>query len=74
MCIRDRIKSSLGIRYVNDWETAVANADIIIIATNWSIYKSIDKLGTSLSDKIIFDTRSLLDSNIISNENYLTFN
>ena len=68
------IKSSLGIRYVNDWETAVANADIIIIATNWSIYKSIDKLGTSLSDKIIFDTRSLLDSNIISNENYLTFN
>ena len=68
------IKSSLGIRYVNDWKTEVVNADIIIIATNWSIYKSIDKLGTSLSDKIIFDTRSLLDSNIISNENYLTFN
>ncbi len=68
------IKSSIEISYVDNWETAVINADIIIIATNWSIYKSIDKLGTSLSDKIIFDTRSLLDSNIILNENYLTFN
>ncbi len=68
------IKSSIDISYVDNWETAVINADIIIIATNWSIYKSIDKLGTSLSDKIIFDTRSLLDSNIVLNENYLTFN
>lgn len=68
------IKSSIDISYVNNWETAVINADIIIIATNWSIYKSIDKLEISLSDKIIFDTRSLLDSKIIFNENYLTFN
>lgn len=68
------INPSIDISYVNDWEAAIINADIIIIATNWSIYKSIDKLGASLSDKIIFDTRSLLDSNIILCENYLTFN
>ena len=68
------INSSIDINYVNDWESAIIDADIVIIATNWLIYKSIDKLGTSLSDKIIFDTKSLLDSNIIYNENYLTFN
>lgn len=67
------IDSSIDISYVNDWKKAAMNADIIIIATNWSIYKSIEKLETSLSDKIIFDTKSLLDSSITSNENYLSF-
>ena len=68
------INSTIEVSYVSDWESAVLKADIIIIATNWSIYKSIDKLGMSLSNKIIFDTRSLLDSNNTINENYLTFN
>ena len=68
------INSTIEVSYVSDWESAVLKADIIIIATNWSIYKSIDKLGISLSNKIIFDTRSLLDSCNTLNENYLTFN
>jgi len=68
------INSTIEVSYVSDWESAVLKADIIIIATNWSIYKSIDKLGISLSNKIIFDTRSLLNSCNTLNENYLTFN
>ena len=64
----------VNINYVDDWKTAVYKADIVIIATNWSDYKSIEQLKGLMLDKIIFDTRSLLDSSFSNNKNYLSFN
>lgn len=64
----------LNINYVDNWKAAINKADIIIIATNWNIYKSIDQLDDLFLEKIIFDTRSLLDSRLTLNENYLSFN
>tara|TARA_B100001063_G_scaffold245589_1_gene281713 strand:- start:1721 stop:3061 length:1341 start_codon:yes stop_codon:yes gene_type:complete len=64
----------VNLNYVDDWKNAIYKADIIIIATNWSVYKSIEQLEGIISDKIIFDTRSLLDTSIIDNKNYLSFN
>ena len=62
------------INYVDDWKIAVYKADIVIIATNWSDYKSIEQFEDLMLDKIIFDTRSLLDSSFSNNKNYLSFN
>lgn len=64
----------LNINYVDNWKAAINKADIIIIATNWNIYKSIDQLNYLFLEKIIFDTRSLLDSRLTSHENYISFN
>lgn len=68
------INPLININYVDDWKIAIDKADIIIIATNWNDYKLIDQLEFSLSDKVIFDTRSLLDSSFVANKNYLSFN
>ena len=64
----------IDINYVDDWKIAVYKADIVIIATNWSDYKSIEQFEDLMLDKIIFDTRSLLDSSFSNNKNYLSFN
>ena len=64
----------IDINYVDDWKIAVYKADIVIIATNWSDYKSIEQFEGLMLDKIIFDTRSLLDSSFSNNKNYLSFN
>ena len=66
------INTSVNINYIDDWKAELYEADIIIIATNWSIYKSINKLTNSLSKKVIFDTRSLLDSSKFNAKNYLS--
>ena len=68
------ISPLVNLNYIDDWKNAIYKADIIIIATNWSIYKSIEQLEGSMSDKVIFDTRSLLDTSFIDNKNYLSFN
>ncbi len=66
------INSSVNINYIDDWKAELYETDIIIIATNWSIYKSINKLTNSLSTKVIFDTRSMLDSSKFNAKNYLS--
>lgn len=71
---KKQISESSNVNYVHNWEDAVGNADIVIIATNWMIYKSIDNLASSLNNQIIFDTRSLLNSNLFSHSNYLSIN
>ena len=68
------ISPKVNLNYVEDWEVAVGKSDIVIIATNWSTYKSIDKIAGSLSGKLIFDTRSLLDSSLFNPTNYLSIN
>jgi UDPglucose 6-dehydrogenase/GDP-mannose 6-dehydrogenase len=71
---KKQISQSVNIDYIDNWQAAVGNTDIVIIATNWMVYKSIDNLAGSLTEQIIFDTRSLLDSNLFNPSNYLSIN
>ena len=64
------IYPSANVNFVDKWENELNKADIIIIATKWSVYKSINELSDSLSEKVIFDTRSMLDSNKFDKVNY----
>ena len=64
----------VNVNYVSDWQAELYNADVVIIATNWTIYKSVEQLASSLTDKIIFDTRSLLDQSLFNDKNYLSIN
>ncbi len=66
------INPSANVNFVDKWEHELNKADIIIIATKWSVYKSINELSNSLSEKVIFDARSMLDSNKFEKVNYLS--
>lgn len=68
------ISPRVDLNYVKDWKAAVGESDILIIATNWSVYRSIDELAGSLSEKLIFDTRSMLDPKLFNPRNYLSVN
>jgi UDPglucose 6-dehydrogenase len=68
------IGRKVNLDYVKDWKAAIENSDVVIIATNWSIYKSINEFSDSLSEKLIFDTRSFLDPSCFNSTNYLSIN
>ncbi|MCF8464128.1 MAG: UDP-glucose/GDP-mannose dehydrogenase family protein [Flavobacteriales bacterium] len=59
------VKELLGdkISYADDQYKALAGADALIIATEWSVFRSpeFDKLKTGLKEKVIFDGRNLYD-------------
>lgn len=63
---------SIRVNYIDNWQIELDKSDIIIIATKWSIYESINKLSNSLSEKVIFDTRSMLDPDKFDIMNYLS--
>jgi UDPglucose 6-dehydrogenase len=71
---RQQLGSSVKIEYVQDWRAAISNNDIIIFATNWSIYKSILESKDMLVGKCVFDTRSLFDANAFPGATYLSIN
>lgn len=51
------------IQYCSDPYIAIDNADALIIATEWTIFRAPDfeKIATLLKDKLIFDGRNLYD-------------
>ena len=59
------VKKLLGdkILYANDQYEALKNADALIIATEWSAFRSpdFDVITASLKEKVIFDGRNLYD-------------
>jgi UDPglucose 6-dehydrogenase len=59
------VKKLLGdkIVYANDQYEALKNADALIIATEWSAFRSpdFDVITASLKEKVIFDGRNLYD-------------
>ena len=61
----DNVKALLGdkISFANDQYSALENADALIIATEWSVFRSpdFDKVVSSLNEKVIFDGRNLYD-------------
>lgn len=61
----NNVKAVLGdkISYADNQYDALSNADALIIATEWSVFRSPDfnKLGSGLKEKVIFDGRNLYD-------------
>ncbi|MCF8460130.1 MAG: UDP-glucose/GDP-mannose dehydrogenase family protein [Flavobacteriales bacterium] len=61
----ENVKELLGdkISYADDQYKALTGADALIIATEWSVFRSpeFDKLKTGLKEKVIFDGRNLYD-------------
>jgi len=61
----DNVKELLGdkISYADNQYDALKNADALIIATEWSVFRSPDfgKLTSGLKDKVVFDGRNLYD-------------
>ncbi len=65
------VKKILGdkIEFANNQYDAIENADALIIATEWSEFRTpdFDQFNTKLKNKVIFDGRNLFDLSYISN-------
>lgn len=63
------VKKLLGttISYANNQYRALENADALIIATEWSEFRTpdFDTIGKALSEKTIFDGRNLFDKSLM---------
>jgi len=71
----ENFKKSLGdlaenIDFIDDWISYIDKSEIILVATNWDEYKKISTIG--VSEKVIFDTRRLLDRDWINCKEYLS--
>ena len=68
------VKNILGekINYANDQYEALKNADALVIATEWSVFRTpdMDKLNTLLKSKVIFDGRNLYDLSLMQELGY----
>jgi UDPglucose 6-dehydrogenase len=57
------VKGLIGdkISYANNQYDALKNADALIIATEWSVFRSPDfeKVAAGLKEKVVFDGRNL---------------
>ncbi|MFM1876814.1 MAG: hypothetical protein RL266_2551 [Bacteroidota bacterium] len=61
----ENVKKLLGskISFADDQYEALVNADSLIIATEWSVFRSPDfsKVSANLKEKVVFDGRNLYD-------------
>jgi UDPglucose 6-dehydrogenase len=61
----DNVKALLGdkIAFAEDQYEALKDADALIIATEWSVFRSPEfgKIESGLKEKVIFDGRNLYD-------------
>ncbi|MDQ3019405.1 MAG: UDP-glucose/GDP-mannose dehydrogenase family protein [Bacteroidota bacterium] len=61
----DNVKKLIGnkIEFVNDHYEALKDADALVIATEWSVFRTPDfaKVAANLKSKVIFDGRNLYD-------------
>jgi len=59
----NNVRNLIGdkINYANDEYDALKNADALVIATEWSLFRTpdFDTISTSLKNKVIFDGRNL---------------
>jgi UDPglucose 6-dehydrogenase len=63
----ENVRSVVGdkIEYCEDPYDALEDADVLLIATEWSVFRNpdFDKMGSKLRNKVIFDGRNLYDLN-----------
>ena len=66
------IRPDIKVDFVTNWKSELSNADIIIIATNWSEYADLAVMPDKIAGKTIFDTRSLLSKTKLRGITYVT--
>ncbi|MCZ2298348.1 MAG: UDP-glucose/GDP-mannose dehydrogenase family protein [Chitinophagales bacterium] len=70
----NNVKNLIGdkIAYADNQYTALENADALIIATEWSEFRTpdFDKINALLKNKVIFDGRNLFEVDVIKAMNY----
>jgi UDPglucose 6-dehydrogenase len=61
----ENVKEKYGnrISFANDRDEAIKNADALVIATEWQLFRTpdFDKLAADMNQKVIFDGRNLYD-------------
>ncbi|MNL43183.1 UDP-glucose 6-dehydrogenase TuaD [compost metagenome] len=61
----NNVKAVIGdkIKYAENQYDALLNADALLIATEWSVFRNPDfeRMEETLSNKVIFDGRNLYD-------------
>jgi len=61
----ENVKEKYGnkISFANDRDEAIKNADALVIATEWQLFRTpdFDKLASEMNQKVIFDGRNLYD-------------
>ncbi len=70
----ENVKRILGdtISYSNDPYSALANQDALIIATEWSVFRTpdFDKMDQNLKAKVVFDGRNLYETSTMEELGY----
>lgn len=71
----DHFKKAVGpagdkVRFVEAWETEVAPADVVIVATKWPDYASLT--SQDLSGKLLFDARRMFSPSQVGGAQYLS--
>jgi UDPglucose 6-dehydrogenase len=70
----NNVRRAIGdkIRYADSQYLALENADALIIATEWSEFRTpdFDMINSALKNKVIFDGRNLFDVKYISDLGY----
>lgn len=70
----DNVKSLLGdkISYADDQYAALEDADALIIATEWSVFRSpeFDRMTQLLKEKVVFDGRNLYELETMEDLDY----
>jgi UDPglucose 6-dehydrogenase len=64
-----------GVKFVEDEYEALENADALLIATEWPVFRTpeFDKMGTLLNNKVIFDGRNLYDPEAMKGRGFSYF-
>jgi len=61
----DNVKQTIGdkVSYAKNQYEALENADALLIATEWSVFRNpdFDKIDSALKNKVVFDGRNLYD-------------
>jgi UDPglucose 6-dehydrogenase len=61
----ENVKNMIGdkVEFAADQYSALNNADALLIATEWSVFRNpdFDKIDTLLKNKVVFDGRNLYD-------------
>lgn len=64
-----------SIRYLKDEYTAMNGADALFLLTEWDQYRNLDldKIKSSIKDKVIFDGRNLLDKDAVHKMGFMYY-
>ncbi len=67
-----RALSGLNLQYAANQYEALENADALVIATEWSVFRTPDfeKMAALLKTKVIFDGRNLFDLKLMQQEGF----